>query len=63
MNSRLCAIGGFDPGEWDLPPKPKWMRWNTYRRAERKFDGYDETLLQGANRAAERYLSRLNSEG
>jgi hypothetical protein len=33
------------------------------RRAEQKFDGYDEMLLQGANRAAERRLFRLNSEG
>jgi hypothetical protein len=21
-----------DPDEWDLPPKPKWMRWHTYNR-------------------------------
>ncbi len=25
-------IGELDPEEWDLPPKPKWMRWKTYRR-------------------------------
>jgi hypothetical protein len=63
INSRLCAIGGFDPDEWDLPPKPRWMRWNTYNRAEQKFDRYNEMLRQGGDRAAERYLSRLNSEG
>jgi len=28
LNSRLCSIGGFDPDEWDIPPKPKWMRWS-----------------------------------
>jgi hypothetical protein len=22
IKSRLCSIGGFDPDEWDLPPKP-----------------------------------------
>jgi hypothetical protein len=22
-------IGNLDPDEWDLPPKPKWMRWRT----------------------------------
>jgi hypothetical protein len=56
----LCAIGGYDAGEWDLPPKPKWMRWKTYNQTEQKFDRYNATLFQGA---AERYLSRLNSEG
>jgi hypothetical protein len=30
VKSRL--IGDLDPREWDLPPKPKWMRWRTYRR-------------------------------
>jgi hypothetical protein len=25
-------IGNLDPQEWDLPPKPKWMRWHTYNR-------------------------------
>src|SRR5215472_3305447 len=33
IKSRLCSIGGFDPDEWDLPPKPKRMRWKTYNRA------------------------------
>ena len=32
IKSRLCSVGGFDPDEWDLPPKPKWMRWRTYNR-------------------------------
>jgi subtilisin family serine protease len=44
INARLCSIGGFDPDEWDLPPKPKWMRWNTYNRAVEKFDRYEEML-------------------
>ena len=25
-------IADLDPDEWDLPPKPKWMRWATYNR-------------------------------
>ena len=25
-------IGELDPEQWDLPPKPKWMRWKTYHR-------------------------------
>jgi hypothetical protein len=27
----LCSVGGFNPDEWDFPPKPKWMRWRTYK--------------------------------
>jgi hypothetical protein len=50
INSRLCRIGGFDPDEWEFPPKPKWMRWATYRQAEERFDDYeamlDEDILQ-----------------
>jgi hypothetical protein len=35
-------IGDLDPDEWDLPPKPKWMRWKTYNRCVERFDDYQE---------------------
>ena len=44
ITSRLCSIGGFDPDQWDLPPKPKWMRWKTYNRMVEKFDRYESML-------------------
>jgi hypothetical protein len=47
IRSRLCRIGGFDPDEWDLPPKPKWMRWSTYNRAVEKFERYEDALDEG----------------
>jgi hypothetical protein len=47
IKSKLCTIGGLDPGEWDFPPKPKWMRWRTYTQAEEKFDRYEATLNEG----------------
>jgi hypothetical protein len=47
INSRLCSIGKFDPDEWSFPPKPKWMRWETYKRHEQKFDQYEEVLDSG----------------
>jgi hypothetical protein len=25
-------IGELNRSEWELPPKPKWMRWHTYER-------------------------------
>lgn len=40
-------IGDCDPDEWDLPPKPKWMRWWTYNRLVEKFDSYEEVLDRG----------------
>jgi hypothetical protein len=40
-------IGSLDPDEWDLPPKPKRMRWKTYNRYEQKFDRYEEILDDG----------------
>ena len=40
IKSRL--IGGLDPDDWELPPKPKWMRWRTYNRLVERFDAYDD---------------------
>jgi hypothetical protein len=30
----------------DLPPKPKWMRWKTYARLERKYFLYEDVIDQ-----------------
>ena len=35
-------IGELDPEDWELPPKPKWMRWRTYNRLAERFDAYDD---------------------
>jgi len=37
-------IEDLDPGEWELPPKPKWMRWHTYDKHVEKFDCYEGQL-------------------
>jgi hypothetical protein len=58
INSRLCSIGGFDPAEWDLPPKPKWMRWKAYNRAKEKFDSYEAILDAGITELALRFLGQ-----
>lgn len=42
IKSRLIA--DLDPDEWDFPPKPKWMRWETYKRYEARYDHYEEIL-------------------
>ena len=41
-------IGELDPEEWNLPPKPKWMRWKTYRRYVEQFESYEAALDAGA---------------
>jgi hypothetical protein len=58
IKSRLCSIGGFDPDEWDLPPKPKWMRWHTYNRAVEKFDRHEARLGKGASALLARFLMK-----
>ena len=47
LNAHLCSLGGLDPDQWDLAPKPKGMRWATYKRAVEKFDRYEENLNEG----------------
>jgi hypothetical protein len=37
-------IGDLDPDEWDLPPKPKRMRWKTYNRFVERFEHYEAKL-------------------
>jgi hypothetical protein len=59
IRTRLCGIGGFDPDEWDMPPKPKWMRWRTYNRAVAKFEQYDSILDEGVAELVARLGMRL----
>jgi hypothetical protein len=35
VKSRLIA--DLNPQDWELPTKPKWMRWNTYERLAEKY--------------------------
>jgi hypothetical protein len=37
-------IGDLDPEDWELPPKPKWMRWATYNRYVERFDEFEGRL-------------------
>jgi hypothetical protein len=45
IKARLIA--DLDPDEWELPPKPKWMRWRTYNRYVERFDNYEAILEEG----------------
>jgi len=44
VKSRLIA--NLNPREWDLPPKPKWMRWNTYERLAGKYTAEQDKIDQ-----------------
>jgi hypothetical protein len=37
-------IGGEDPDEWDLPPKPEGMRWATYEWWVAHYDAAEDTI-------------------
>ena len=51
-------IGELDPQEWDLPPKPKWMRWKTYHRIVEQFERYEAALETGALSRAIKLIKR-----
>jgi hypothetical protein len=51
-------IGELDPEEWDLPPKPKWMRWRTYHRLVEQFEGYEAAIDVAALSRATKLLRR-----
>ena len=56
VKSRL--IGDCDPNEWDLPPKPKWMRWHTYKRHVERYDAYEDILDEGTFELMAKLLGR-----
>ena len=54
-------IGTCNPEEWDLPPKPKWMRWLTYDRHLQKFDHYEGILQQQCALSLNRFKIKLGN--
>ena len=56
IKSRLIA--DLDPDEWDLPPKPKWMRWSTYSRYVERYDTYEAILEDGIPELLARFFGK-----
>jgi hypothetical protein len=56
IKSRLIA--DLDPDEWDLPPKPKGMRWRTYNRYVERYDAYEAILDYGIAELIAKLLSK-----
>ena len=55
---RARLIADLDPDEWDLPPKPKWMRWATYNRHVARYDHYEAILDYGCAALAAKFLGK-----
>ena len=55
---RARLIGDLDPDEWDLPPKPKGMRWRTYNRYVERYDAYEATLEYEIAELMAKFLSK-----
>ena len=55
---KLRLIADLDPDEWDLPPKPKWMRWRTYKRYVERYDAYEAILDYGIAELMAKLLSK-----
>ena len=56
---KALLIADEDPDAWDLPPKPKWMRWSTYNRYVERFDRYERHLDYGCAALAARLKKTL----
>jgi hypothetical protein len=56
---KASLIGDLEPDEWELPPKPKWMRRRTYQRFADRFDRLEEQLDADLDAAMIRLLPRL----
>jgi hypothetical protein len=53
-------IGDENPDEWDLPPKPKGMRWATYEKWEAKYDAAEEAIDALCGLALARLMTRFD---
>lgn len=56
---KASLLGTEDPDEWDLPPRPKGMRWATYERWVARYDAAEEMLNTQLILAAARLMRRL----
>ena len=56
IKARLIA--DLDPDEWELPPKPRWMRWRTYNRYVERFDRHEAILEDGIFELMAKFLAK-----
>ena len=51
-------IADLNSEEWELPPKPKWMRSRTYNRHVERFDRYEAILEDGIAEVMAKFLGK-----
>jgi hypothetical protein len=56
---KAALLADEDPDEWDLPPKPKGMRWATYEQWVARYNAAEEMLDAQLVMAAARLMKRL----
>jgi len=56
---KAALLGDEDPDEWDVPPRPKGMRWATYERWVAKYDAAEDMLNAHLVMATARLMKRL----
>jgi hypothetical protein len=56
---KAALLGDEDPDEWDVPPKPKGMRWASYERWVARYDAAEQTLDAQLVMAAARLMKQL----
>ena len=56
---KAALLGDVDPDEWDLPLKPKRMRWATYEHWVARHDAAENMLDAQLAMAAARLMKRL----
>ena len=56
---KAALLADENPDEWDLPPKPKAMRWATYEQWVARYDAAEEMFYAQLITAAERLMKRL----
>ncbi len=44
QKDKAALLEDADPYEWDLPPKPKGMRWRTYEKWVDRYDAAEDML-------------------
>jgi hypothetical protein len=57
-STKAQPIGDEDPDEWDLPPKPKGLRWATYERWVSRYDAAEYALDTRIALAAAQLMKR-----
>jgi hypothetical protein len=53
-------IGELEPDEWALPPKPKRMRWSTYKLLVDRFDSYEEIVDRRVAKVMQKLLGKYS---